>query len=514
MTLRSIVTPRIAKVEPDARIIGPDVTFPALVEAAHFVRSHSLRVFAVSLLVLTPCFWHRRIEAGDLGSHLYNAWLAQLIERGQTHGLVISAQWTNVLFDYVLSGLANFLRMHAVEKVSVSLAVLIFFWGSFSLINAAARRASWYLIPLIAMVTYGWTFQMGFFNYYISLGLSFFGIALVWRGKGYERLLPLTLAPFILLAHPLGFAWLMAAAVYIAIAEAVPRRWQIAWLLVASAVLVLVHFYLRHHFVVGAEENPLYFFTGADQFALFGVRYTIAQAAFLIFVFAAILVDVIQRRAERGLWDAYRIPLELYLIIELGVVLLPDGIRFPGHPTALALLTERATSVSVVLLCCLLGAMQPRRWHLIAGAAIAAAFFAFLYQDTGRLNRMEAQAEQLVRTLPPNQRVLATIKPPPGSRVLIQHMIDRACVGHCFSYGNYEPSSGMFRVRALQGNPYCMTDYDSAADMEDGTYEVTADDLPAYQVYQCIVTGSELCIRPLEEGEANDRLGIHPPQPQ
>lgn len=513
MTLRSVLTSAIADNEESARALRPEAGARAVVQTARFVRDHAFKLVTISLIVLTPCFWHPHIEAGDLGSHLYNAWLAHLIERGQIHGLVIASQWTNVLFDYLLSGLANFCNMHVVEKISVSLAVMIFFWGIFSLVGAATRRPPLLLIPLIAMVTYGWTFQMGFFNYYISLGLSFLGLALFWRGQGLERLLPLVLVPFILLAHPLGLAWLVSAAFYIAIAKAIPRRYQSLLLLFAAAALVLVHFYLGRHFVVEAEENPLYFFTGADQFVLFGARYRVVQAAFLVFVFAAILADIIRRRGEPGLWDAYRIPLELYLIVELAVILLPDGIRFPNHPTAMALLIERLTSVSAVLLCCLLGAMQPRRWHLMAGAAIATVFFAFLYQDTARLNRLETQAERLVRTLPPNQRILATIKPPPGSRVLIQHMIDRACIGQCFSYGNYEPTCGMFRVRALPGNPYCMTDYDSAADMEEGAYEMSAEDLPAYQVYQCSVTGSDLCIRPLKEGEVNDRLGIHPPGP-
>jgi len=39
--------------------------------------------FAISALMVVPCWWHRRIEAGDLASHVYNAWLAQLIEKGQ-----------------------------------------------------------------------------------------------------------------------------------------------------------------------------------------------------------------------------------------------------------------------------------------------------------------------------------------------------------------------------------------------------------------------------------------------
>jgi hypothetical protein len=461
--------------------------------------------------VLVPCFWHRRIAAGDLGSHLYNAWLAHLIGRGQAPGLVIAPLWTNVLFDHLVAGLANFLTIYAAEKIVVSLAILIFFWGGFALAADAARRAPWFVVPLLVMVTYGWTFEMGFLNYYLALGLSFFSLALFWRGNRSERLLAFVPAPLIVLAHPLGLVWLLAAALYIVAAEALPGRRQIILFLAAAIALVLFHFYLQRHFVADTEENPLYQFTGADQFLLFGARYKIVQAAVLIFVPASLLWDAFDRRREPGRWTAYAVPLQLYILVELGVFLLPEGIRFPGFPAALALLIERITSISAVLLCCLLAVMKPRKWLLAGLSAIAATFFCFLYQDTALLNRMEAQVERLVSTLPPGQRVLATIKPPTGSRVLIQHMLDRACIGHCFSYGNYEPTTGMFHVRALPGNSYNMLDGDSTASMEDGSYEVQPRDLPAYQVYQCSVAGTDLCIRPLEEGEDNDRLGVHHP---
>jgi hypothetical protein len=134
-----------------------------------------------------------------------------------------------------------------------------------------------------------------------------------------------------------------------------------------------------------------------------------------------------------------------------------------------------------------------------------------LYQDSGTINRMEAQVEQLVRTVPRNSRVLATLKPPfPDSRVLVQHIADRACIGHCFSYGNYEPASAQFRVRVSPGNRYAMYSFDSAVNMEDGFYEVQPEDLPAYPVYQCSQDGKKLCIRTLEAGEMNDSLGVHP----
>src|SRR5437660_5169876 len=148
-----------------------------------FLRRSRWLVLALSAAVLIPCFWHRRIEAGDLGSHVYNAWLAQLIERGQAPGLRLARQWNNVLFDLLLLKLGNFVGLAAAQKILVPLCVLIFFWGAFALLAAVSGRAPWFLLPCLVMLAYGWTFNLGFFNYYISLGLGFFAIAIVWRGR-------------------------------------------------------------------------------------------------------------------------------------------------------------------------------------------------------------------------------------------------------------------------------------------------------------------------------------------
>src|SRR5208282_486077 len=199
----------------------------------------------------------------------------------------------------------------------------------------------------------------------------------------------------------------------------------------------------------------------------------------------------------------YLIPLELYVLVEAAVLLLPDGIYLPQYASPVLHMTERLTSISAVLLCCLLGAMRPRRWHLFALSAIAIVFFTFLYQDTAKINRMEEQAERLVHMLPPSRRVLDTVVPPKIYRFSAYHMVDRACIGYCFSYGNYEAPSKQFRVRAMPGNPLVMSEIANASAMEQGTYVVQPRDLPVYQVYQCGPDWTDLCIRPLQAGETN-----------
>src|SRR6266403_4987533 len=95
-----------------------------LVAAGRFLREYWLRSTLISIALLAPCFWHRRIEAGDLGSHVYNAWLAQLVEKGQAPGLYFAKQWNNVLFDFLLLKTANVVGLGAAQKIVVPLCVL------------------------------------------------------------------------------------------------------------------------------------------------------------------------------------------------------------------------------------------------------------------------------------------------------------------------------------------------------------------------------------------------------
>jgi hypothetical protein len=482
---------------------------PVLAESARFVGAHWLKLSSISLLVLIPCFWQREIASDDLASHLYNAWLVQLIHRGEAPGLWIAPLRTNVLFDWLLTALAALAGLRMGEKLSVAVTVLIFFWGTFALVCAAARRAPWFLLPCIAMISYGWTFYIGFFNYYLSLGLSFFALAILWRGKGWEGVMAVPLAVASAAAHPLGISWFVGASIYVALAKKLPLRYHALPFVGGATALWGVHRYLLSHFATDPGAKPFWAYNGADQLVLFSERYHLPERAMVVFALAAIVVDVVRRRREHNWFRSYAIPLELYLLLGIAVFTLPSAIHFSAPRAAIALLTDRLTLISAALGLCLLGGMPRAKWHLLASSALAAVFFSFLYQDTRTITRMEAEIERLVETLPPNQRVVATVLPLPGSRIPIQHIADRACIGHCFAYGNYEPGSQDFRVRAEPGNPYVLDDYELAIDVEEGTYVVEPQDLPLHEVYQCSESGTELCIRALGAGEENNQLGVY-----
>src|SRR5579875_45706 len=478
----------------------------ALPAAMRFAREHSPRICAISAAVLVPCFWHHEIEADDLGSHLYNAWLVQLIHRGELPGLRVVHPWTNVLFDYMLSGFGAAFGLHAGERIAVAVAVLVFFWGAFAVVAAATRRAPWLIVPCLALAAYGWTFEMGFFNYYLSLGLAFFGLALFWRGTAWERGAPLVIAPLALLANPLGVIWLAGACAYVWIAEAKGGRFHAMWFALAAAGLFAAPKILGKFYTLDPPTKPFYFFNGTDQAMLFGPRYHIVEWGWIAFTVIAVAADCLSRRRETGTWAQYAIPVQFYALAMLSVWWLPGAVQISSRTTAASLLTERFTTISAVLACCVLGAMRPRKWHLAATGAIAAVFFTFLWQDTGRINRMEAQIVELVSKLPPGQRVVGSILSDDTTRVLKQHILDRACIGRCFSYGNYEPGSRDFRVRARPGNAYVLADFDQAAATEDGDYVVQPRDLPLYQVYECSDDGQKLCIAPLRAGEKNNAV--------
>ena len=197
-------------------------------DTVSFLRKNIFAVIVVSALLVVPCFWHSRIQAGDLGSHVYNAWLAQLIEHHQVSGLNIAGQWSNILFDVLLLHASRLVGFAAAEKIVVSFAVLVFFWGSFSFLTEASRNPPWKLAPFLFVLAYGYVFHMGFMNYYLSIGLALFALTLVWRGGAGNWLGAAALSAISLLAHPIGFVLIATIAAYIALWRLLSRWTRLA----------------------------------------------------------------------------------------------------------------------------------------------------------------------------------------------------------------------------------------------------------------------------------------------
>jgi hypothetical protein len=485
--------------------------------ALKFVADRWRPIVAISIVLLLPCFWHKRIEAGDLASHTYNAWLVQLIARGDAPGLYLVRQWNNILVDVALAKLGSAIGFAAAEKIVVSACVLIFFWGAFAFIAAATRRPPWFLVPAIAMVTYGWTFQMGFMNYYVSLGFAFFAAALCWRGGAVDWIAALVLSLLTLMAHPMGVLSLVGIVTYIRLAEKSSRSYR--WVVLASALLVALalHWYIVRHFRVAYWDTSFfYLLNGADQLVLYGSRYLIPAWIALIFGSGCFIHGrVQQRKRDEPVWS-FRTALELWAILLFVAAMIPELIYLPRYAAPVGFPVARLTAVTAIIGLCILGSVEPRRWHLAGLAVCAVIFFAFLYGDTGTLNKMEDQVEQMTKTLPYGRRVSETINAPPDSRIpFINHIVDRACIGRCFAYANYEPASEQFRIRVRPGSPVATDSADSAQAMEDGKYMVRPQDLPMTQIDQCGGNDrTRLCMHDLSAGEKNGGVGNRASAPQ
>ena len=478
-----------------------------------FLRENIAQVLVISALLIVPCFWHKSVEAGDLPSHTYNAWLAHLVEEGQAPGLYIQPRWNNIVIDQALEKLGALLGFIVAERIVVVVCVLIFFWGAFALISAASLRPPWYLVPAIAMITYGWTFYAGFMNFYLSLGLGFFAVAIVWRGERRHWWIAAVLALVALIAHPLGLLCLIGLAAYLRLSD-VLKGWM-RWALFGSAFLVVTgfHYYTLRLRPVYWHKKDFFIMNGADQLVLFQAHYKKVAWAVVIFGSICFVYGVVREwKTNENNWR-FREPLELWAVLLFTAAMIPEVMWFSADPMPFALAISRLTAVTAVMGLCVLASVRPRLWHLAGFAVCAGIFFFWTYQDTGILNDMERQTEKFVSTLPYGRRVSETILAPRDSRLwFVNHIVDRACIGKCFAYENYQPPAKQFRIRVKPGSPIVTDSTDDSFNMELGYYKVRPEDLPMNQIYQCSEKDlSKLCMRELSAGEENGSVGYRLP---
>lgn len=466
-------------------------------------------MIALSILLLIPCFWHTHVQAGDLGSHVYNAWLAQLVQRHEVHGIVVVNQWSNVLFDVLMVHAANAFGFVAAERIVVSLGVLLFFWGAFSFLAIASGRAPWLVAPFLFVLAYGYAFHMGFMNYYFSIGLALLALAAGLSGGAENWLVAGMIAALSLVAHPLGFVLFVSLAIYVSVWQRLPRwpRLALPLLAIVSFMLLRAYFYAHQVLIPSWRTEGFLQLLGQDQMNVYGSRYLLLSWAALMWGVVsgmAAVYDWIFRENEPGrvLWLAT----EVYVVVLAATVCLPENFRTGLYAGWVGLLVSRVTLVTAVFGLLVLTSLRLPRWTWRGAAVIGAIYFGFLWQDTGKLDRLEANARSLTHGLARGTRIVAVANAPEDWRVpFIYHSIDRACIGHCFSFANYEASSLQFRVRALPGNSVVTTSVDQSDDMSSGDYRVRKGDLPLVSIYQCDDADfTKLGARPLSEGQKTE----------
>jgi hypothetical protein len=419
------------------------------------------------------------LQLGDLSSHIYNAWLAQLIESGRAPGLAIVPQTTNVLFDLLLSGLLKTLGAEAAQRISVSLAVLTFVWGAFAFVSVVSGRRAWGLMPAIAMLAYGWVLHMGLLNFYVSLGLCFWALALAWDWKPRRVAAAVPVVVLAYVAHGLPVAWTVAVLAYVWLARPMTPRNRAILMAASLAAMVVARTAITSTMSYIWLPQQIVTITGTDQLWVFDAKYGAPFLGLLlisVLLFLRLLGNSGARNVVSGL------PFQIGVLSAAGVCIVPTRLDIPGYNHALVFIAERMSLAVGICLCALLAAAPMRAYQRYAMAVVALVFFGFLYRDERTLNAIEDRMTRLVWQLPPGQRVVSAIDDPTLRINALIHMIDRVCLGRCYSYANYEPSTAQFRIRAVAENPMVVSTYDDSWRLQTGTYVVKERDLPLYEV--------------------------------
>lgn len=354
---------------------------------------------ALSLALIAPCFWQPRLQGGDLSRHMYNAWLAQTIESGRADGLQVVRQSTDVLFDLLLGWLYVFGAEWA-QRIAVSAAVLTFVWGAWAFVRKVSADTPWHLLPCLAMVAYGWVFHMGFFNFYLSMGLCFWAMALAWtpsRGRlaGAAALL---FAAYT--AQALPVVWTTGLLAYMLLARNLAPRRRAALTAAFIAGMGLAHVAMRELLITRWSPPHAALTAGVHEVWVFDGKYYVLLAGLLV-VWSLLFLALVRCRGAREVVGG--VPFQLCVVAAAVVMVLPESVLLPGIAQSLGYIAERMAMGVAVCVCAMLGAARPRvveRWALVA---VAVVFFGFVYRDERALNAFEDRMQNIVsERLPPD----------------------------------------------------------------------------------------------------------------
>jgi hypothetical protein len=458
---------------------------------------------AVALAIAIPCVWQSRIQANDLSSHLYNAWLCKEVSAGHLEGLYVVPQSSNILFDTLLSLLMQSGSAAFTEHAAVLIAVEIFFWGCFTLASVLSRRPTWDLTPFLALLTYGAVFRMGFFNFYLSVGFCAFAIALIWRNTFRRGLLAIPLLVLAFAAHLLPVLWAIGVIGYILVARRLTGLGRLG-LTVAGVLSIAGAAYWMSKNIPGLWQpgQRLISIFGANQVQIFGAKYTFVAGA-LLCVWAVLLI----RRIEPQPAALLEIPFLLWILSAATTLVMPDAIHLSWYSGSLTYIAARLSLFSAILLCVVLGRVRMNTFERIASGLLCVVFFSFSYVDERAITAVEQKMIQAVATLPQRSRVVSMVADPSLRLPALDHLIDRVCIGRCFDFGDYEPATSQFRLRARLENSYVMANIDDIIDFEHSKYVWRRTGIQLYQLLPC-QGNSDICAAAVQSGEQLRRRSI------
>jgi len=372
-------------------------------------RSRWVVYLGVSVLLLVPCFWQPRLQGGDLANHISNSWLTGLIESGRTEGLTRAHPWSNILFEFMLGELSRVAGTEAATRIAVSSAVLTFVWGAFAFVSVVSKRFPWHLMPSLAILAYGWVFHMGFFNFYLSLGLCFWGLALTWDRQPRHVAMAVPLFALASVAHALPVVWTAGLIGYLFLVRRLTPFQRAMVTAGLMAVLVFVRAFADRLIAVQSASRAIADTAIADQNWVFDSKYYVVLVG-LLAVWALMFLRLLKVSGPREVVSS--LPFQLCLAGAACVFILPGTVLIPGFYSALCYIAERMSVGVAVCLCALLGSVRPRRLERFAMAVVTLLFFGFVYYDERAQNSLQDRMQDLASISAPAVR---TARPASGT---------------------------------------------------------------------------------------------------
>ncbi len=464
-------------------------------------------VTAVALVVTLPPLLVPVFPAGDLHSHVFNAWLARGIAAGRLPGLSLAPSWTNAGIDRALEALLCVAPPRVAEAVVLISLGHLLVWSAFAFCRALSGRACWEWLPALTMLGLGWSFHMGFTNWSASAGLSLVAGARALTDGRWRWPLALGTLAIAIPFNPLPPAWIAVAVALAVCARRGWRPWTVLGCAVAAAggggALLVANGRARYDL---AQWTSL---TGADQAWVFDQKYALFMLALLLAWGLAFLALPTSER-----WSP-RPALVVASFASACALVVPDAVVFPGYRVAFSFLVVRSSLFAGIAWTAAVACAPPSRTRACAISLVAAAWLATLAVDWRGTSAVVSRMAALAASLPAGARVVSTLTTPPERASRVQpftHAADFACTGQCFAWGNYEPSSGAFRVRTERENDFVVSRRSDFWAIEQGGYLVPTHPAPLWKLHPCpgAAAPEAICASEAIPGE---RLSLEPVDP-
>jgi hypothetical protein len=257
-------------------------------------------------------------------------------------------------------------------------------------------------MPAIAMLAYGWVYHMGFFNFYLSLGLCFWAMALGWSFRPRRAALVAALLLLAYTAHALPVVWAVGLIVYVWIARLVSLQARLRLMAGSLLLMVTAHVAVSRHLLSEWSLQQFSLATGADRVWVFDGKYYFILVGLLL-IWGSLFLELLHVRGRREVVSS--IPFQLSVLSSAAVCILPTTVALPGFNQALVFLGERMSLGVGVCLCAMLAMAQSRAAQRYGLILLAAVFFVFLFRDERILNGLEDRMDGIVAQLSPGQGV-------------------------------------------------------------------------------------------------------------